>query len=223
MDDNHKQPDDEKKVRFRMNILSSSKGNNLWNLIVTVISFLLSVSMTYVSYRILKNAHVVIAFNIVFLIIVVSIIFDTIGTAVTAADEAPFHAMASRKLYGAKQAIALVRNADKVSNFCNDVIGDICGVISGTATTYILITIIKDGSSPETSIAGLAATGLVAAMTVGGKAVGKTIAISNSNYIVYKAAVVIKFITARLNIKVFGLKKSSKRNGDAKKQKKEQK
>ncbi len=223
MDDNYKQPADEKKVRFRTNILSSGKGNNLWSFIVTVISFLLSVSMTYVSYRVLKNAHVVIAFNIVFLIIIVNIIFDVVGTAVTAADETPFHAMASRKLYGARQAISLIRNADKVSNFCNDVIGDICGVISGTATTYIVITIIKDGSSPETSIAGLAATGLVAAMTVGGKAAGKTIAIANSNYIVYKAAVVIKFITARLNIKGFAFKKNSKRNGDAKKQKKEQK
>lgn len=27
----------------------------------------------------------------------------------------------------------LKKNADKVSSFCNDVIGDICGIISGAA------------------------------------------------------------------------------------------
>jgi len=128
----------------------------------------------------------------------VNIFFDIIGTSVTAAEEKPFHAMASRKIFGAKQAIRLIRNADKVSNVCNDVIGDICGIISGAAGAYIIIRII--GSQSNTTVAELIMTGLITALTVGGKALGKTIALRNSNYIIYKVSVIISFIKERLFI-----------------------
>ena len=68
-----------------------------------------------------------------------SIFFDIIGIAATAAEEVPFHSMASKKQDGAKWAIILIRNADRVSSFCNDIIGDICGVLSGAVSTYIII------------------------------------------------------------------------------------
>ena len=209
MDDNYKRPADEKKVKFKLNLLGSQKENKVWTLIVTILSFIFSVSITFISYKILENSHVVTAFCVVLFIIVFNIVFDVIGTAVTAADEAPFHAMASSKVYGAKQAIKLVRNADKVSNFCNDVIGDISGIISGTATTYIIISILKSNAS-ETSLLSLTITGAVAALTVGGKALGKTIAISNSNYIVYKVGVVVHFAIGRFNFKK-STKKKKKR------------
>ena len=38
----------------------------------------------------------------------------------------------------------LIRNAGKVSSFCNDVIGDISGVISGTASALIVFNITKE-------------------------------------------------------------------------------
>ncbi|MCX8131979.1 MAG: Mg2+ and Co2+ transporter CorB [Clostridia bacterium] len=211
MDDNYKHPADERKVRFRLNILNSQRENRGWSLLVTVLSFIFSILITFISYKILGDAHIVAAFGVVLFIIIFNIIFDIIGTAVTAADEAPFHAMASRKLYGARQAIKLIRNADKVSNFCNDVIGDISGVISGTATTYIIIRLLKDGNASETSLLGLVTTGLVAALTVGGKAVGKTIAIANSNYIIYKVAVVIKLISLKIDLPKFLKRKKRKK------------
>jgi len=123
--------------------------------------------------------------------------FDIIGTAVTAADETPFHAMASRKLYAAKQSIKLIRNADKVSNVCNDVVGDICGIISGAAGAYIVFRVI--GNKDVITMTELAVTGSITALTVGGKALGKTIAIRNSNYIIYKVSVIIKFINDKFS------------------------
>ncbi len=184
MDDRYKHPVDEKKVHFKVNLLGSKKQKSKWVILIIVLSFILSISMSLVSSSILQNVNIFVAFLVVLVIILISIIFDLVGTAVTAADEAPFHSMASRKLYGARQAIRLVRNADKVSNFCNDVVGDICGIISGTASAYIIISFVKSSKDSETTIAGLVITGLVAAMTVGGKAFGKTIAIQNSNYII---------------------------------------
>lgn len=199
MEDHYKHPVDEKKVRFRLNLLSSKKENNSWSLIVTIVSFFLSISISFISSQILESVEIFIAFLVVLGIIAISIIFDIIGTAVTAADEAPFHAMASRKVYGAKQAITLTRNADKVSNFCNDVIGDICGVISGTASAFIIAMIYKGSTSAQNSLLGLVITGMVAALTVGGKAWGKSLAIENSNFIIYKVAVILKFIFGKID------------------------
>ncbi len=67
-----------------------------------------------------------------------NIFFDIIGIAVTTAKEMPFHAMAANKVEEAKYAIKLVKNASQVSNFCNDVIGDISGIISGSLGATII-------------------------------------------------------------------------------------
>jgi hypothetical protein len=115
--------------------------------------------------------------------------------------------MASRKLYGAKQSIRLIRNADKVSNVCNDVVGDICGIISGAAGAYIIFRII--GAQETVTITELVITGLITALTVGGKALGKTIALRNSNYIIYKVSVIIKFVLDKI---LFFTKKRKTKN-----------
>jgi len=198
LDGNYRHPVDEKKVKFRQSPVAGSKKNNtIWTLAVTVISFLISSILTIASSDILKEAEIITSFLVIFIIIFVSIIFDIIGTAVTAADETPFHAMASRKLYAAKQSIKLIRNADKVSNVCNDVVGDICGIISGAAGAYIVVRII--GNKDVVTMTELAVTGSITALTVGGKALGKAIAIRNSNYIIYKVSVIIKFINDKFS------------------------
>ena len=71
------------------------------------------------------------ALLILALFIGLGILFDIIGVAVTAADPRPFHSMAAHKEKGAKEALKLLRNADRVSSVCNDVVGDICGIVSG--------------------------------------------------------------------------------------------
>lgn len=197
MDDNHKYPLPVRKVKFRQNLLGSKKQDKTWVILITLISFILSVSMMFVSSEILEKVNNFIALWVVFIIILIGILFDMIGIAVTAADETPFHAMAARKLYGAKQSIKLIRNANKVSSFCNDVVGDICGVISGTASALIVVRMSENMSASETVILGLIVSGLVASLTVGGKAIGKTFAIINSNYIVYRVSVVMQFFIGR--------------------------
>ena len=199
MDEGSKRSTEGKKFKFKQNGSSSKKKNLVWILLVTVISFFSSAVLSWAASDVLKVVDIFTAFLVILIIILVNIVADTIGTAVTAADETPFHAMASRKLYGAKQSIKLIKNAHKVSNVCNDVIGDICGVISGAAGAYIIIRII--GNRSEISFAELIITGLIAALTVGGKALGKIIAIGESNYIVYNVGVVIQFLTGRFHKK----------------------
>lgn len=213
MNDNNRHPADEKKVKFRSTAVAGSKNKNLiWALTITLVSFFISAVLTAASSDVLKEADIFTACLVILIIIFINIIFDIIGTAVTAAEEAPFHAMASRKMYGARQAIKLIRHADKVSNVCNDVVGDICGIISGAAGAYIIFRII--GEQDTVTLAELVVTGLITALTVGGKALGKNIAISNSNYIVYKVSVIIRFILDRFT---FFKKKGKAKNGRKKK------
>jgi hypothetical protein len=199
VEDNSKHPANERKVKFRANVVGSKEENLRWVIFVTLLTFVLSSSMSVLSSTLLEDAHIYISFLIVLFIILIGIIFDIIGIAVTAADESPFHAMASRKVYGAKQAIKLIRNANKVSSICNDVVGDICGVISGAASGYIVIKVAMAAGSAVNTLASIGITGTVASLTIGGKAIGKTVAIAKSNYIVYKVAVILKFFDRRIN------------------------
>lgn len=209
MDDNCKHPANDRKVKFRANVVGSKKENFKWVVFVTILTFVLSSSLSIISSTLLEDAYIYISFLIVLVIILIGIVFDIIGIAVTAADEAPFHAMASRKLYGAKQAIKLIRNANKVSSICNDVVGDICGVISGAASGFIVVKIALTAGSAQT-LASIGITGTVASLTIGGKAIGKTVAIEKSNYIVYKVAVILKFLLGRISFINIGTKAKKK-------------
>lgn len=197
MDDNYKHPVEERKVKFKRNVTGSRKENVTWILVITFVSFMTSAVLSAASSKILGGVQLIFALLIVLVIVLINILFDIIGTATTAADETPFHAMASRKMYGAKKAIRLIRNADKVSNLCNDVVGDICGVISGSAAAIIIVTFVTENKG--INIIELVITGAVAALTVGGKALGKFIAIQNCNYIVYKVGVILQFVTGSIH------------------------
>jgi len=125
-----------------------------------------------------------VAFLILLAIVFIGIIFDVVGVAVTSADEKPFHSMASRKVPGSLESIRLLRNAERVSSICNDVVGDICGVVSGSASATIAAQILQKFEFSAPQIIGLAMSALVAGLTVGGKAVGKTYAIGSCTKIV---------------------------------------
>ena len=127
----------------------------------------------------------ILSFVVLICIVLTGILFDIIGVAVTAADEVPFHAMASRKVPEAEDALRLIRNAGRVSSFCNDVIGDICGVISAR-----VLLLSKSGS--EIFIT-LLLSAVVSGVTVGGKACGKSLAMNSSTAVVRTAAKVLCF------------------------------
>ena len=124
-------------------------------------------------------------------IVFIGIIFDVIGVAVTSADERPFHSMASRKVAGAQESIRLLRNAERVSSICNDVVGDICGVVSGSASATIAAQVLQNFEWSYESLIPLVMSALVAGLTVGGKAVGKTFAMNSCTKIVHGVGKVI--------------------------------
>ena len=71
-----------------------------WRWIFTIffITVLISAVMSLISTNLLSSATLGVSFVILISIIAIGIVFDIIGVAVTAADEKPFHSMASRKV-----------------------------------------------------------------------------------------------------------------------------
>lgn len=165
------------------------KQQSLWAISVTIVSFFLSLGILFLSTGLFERISPYWAFLAVLIIILIGVLADLIGVAVTAAEEKPFHAMASKKYPGARQAIKLIRNADKVSSICNDVIGDICSVISGTAGAAIVFRLFLNQVQPGWAEAAVG--GLIAALTVGGKAFAKKYGINNSGFIVYRVGFVL--------------------------------
>ena len=177
---------------------------------IFIVTIVVSALFSLLSSLVFENSGLAVAFLVLFLIVIVGIIFDMIGVAVTAADEIPFHAMASRRTPGASEAIGLLRNAAKVGSICNDVIGDICGVVSGSAAAVIAANVVAaSGISWEAAVSMLLSA-LVAGFTVGGKAAGKNFAIKNCTTIVKMAAGVIYTIHV-IPKKLFGKKKKRKK------------
>ena len=156
---------------------------------------LISGTISLLSDVLMENSSTVVAFLVLLAIILIGIIFDIVGMAVATADEKPFHAMASRKVRGARECIMLLRNAERVSSICNDVVGDICGVVSGSASATIAAQILSNFRLSFASIVPLVLSSLVAALTVGGKAIGKGIAVNSCTDIVYHAGQVIYAVT----------------------------
>lgn len=153
-----------------------------WILTVVCLSFGLSVVMSFVTSLFVESAGLLVALLSLIVLVMIGIITDVIGTAVTSADEQPFIAMASKRILGAKQALQLIRKAERVSSILNDVVGDIVGIISGSAGSVIAVYLVSLGL--KSAIASMLITAFTSAFMIGGKAYGKGLAIANSNRIV---------------------------------------
>ena len=165
----------------------NKKSKDRWPLRVFLIAVALSAVMSFCSSAVLEDSGLWIPILVLVIFILLGIVFDMIGVAVTAADPKPFHSMAAHKEKGAKEAIRLLKNANQVSSFCNDVVGDICGIVSGSTAAVIVVELQKDLSTTSILIS-IAVTALISGITIGGKALGKTVAINECTGVVYRVA-----------------------------------
>ena len=159
--------------------------NVRWVITIFLVTILVSGFISFLSDKIMASSGIITAFLILLTIVLIGILFDTIGVAVTSADESPFHSMAARKVPGALESLRLLRRAERVSSICNDVVGDICGVVSGSAAATISVQIINNFSFSWVSVISLVMSAFVAGLTVGGKAISKGFAVNSSTTIVH--------------------------------------
>ncbi len=179
---------DEQKKKLSKKEINGKKHQH-WVIWVTVGTFLSTIVITYISDTLLTHTNLVFSLILLLVIIALGIFTDIIGIAVASVTIDPFNAMAAKKIKGAKTAVNLVKNAPRVSNVCNDVIGDICGIVSGAIVVNIAAQLVAHYPLLNASILSLASSAAVACLTVGGKAFGKDIAMQNGTAIVHGIAV----------------------------------
>ncbi len=157
----------------------------VYTLVVFVSTFFCACLISMVSSYVLANMDSFwLGFVVLMLVVLVGVFFDIIGTAVSVCGQTHLNAKASRKIPGAKKALALTRNASRVANICNDVIGDICGTVSGGIGTALAAVLTTAGGTRGMLISvGIA--GCIAAITVAGKALGKSFAIDKADDIIF--------------------------------------
>ena len=159
-----------------------------WIVTVFFVAVVISSTISFFSSTVLEGAGLVEAFLVLLLIVALGIVFDIIGVAVMSAEEKPFHAMAAKKVPGAAEALHLLRNAEKVSSFCNDV----CGVVSGSASAVVAVRALTMLNSE--TVAQLIMSALVSGVTIAGKACGKNIATGKATQIVHTTSKLIYYI-----------------------------
>ena len=169
------------------------KENIKWLIKIVLISIAASMVFTLVSTEIFGRAGYVIAFAGLIVFIIIAIVFDIIGVAVTVASEAPFHSMAAHHERGAVEALRLIKNADRVNSICIDIVGDVTGIVTGSMAALIAAQLMK-GLNSENFLFRVLTSGIATGLMVGGKAAGKTLAINNNTRIVLRVGKLINVL-----------------------------
>jgi len=165
----------------------------MWVVSITIITFFVALLLGFISLISMEVVSLLGAIVLLLFIILSGIIFDLLGIAVTAGTETAFHSMSASKVRGSKESILIIRNAGAVANFLNDVIGDIAGIISGSAAAAIVIKL-NQTITVQSTIISILLMATIAAITVGGKAIGKEIALRHANFIVYRLGLILSYV-----------------------------
>ena len=166
---------------------SNGKANVDWRRagVIGALTFTVAVVLALPSRGAMSSLDLPLAILTLAIIILIGIAFDVIGVATAAAEEAPFHAMAAADRPGARHALWIVRNAGAVVSFCNDVVGDVAGTLSGAAGAAIVLRLLAMNPAMEEGLLSVLVLAFIAALTVGGKAAGKSFAINHATHIVH--------------------------------------
>ncbi len=163
---------------------ANNKKNNSWVLKIFFITLIISAGVSVVAKVFMSSMPVWAAVVVLLVLIGIGILFDIIGVAFASCPETPFVSMASRKIKKGVNALKLLKKAEMVSNIFNDVVGDVCGIVSGSCGAAIGAKVILDADTPESIALGVVISAFISAVTVAGKALGKTIALKNDIVIV---------------------------------------
>ena len=166
---------------------------NNWTFKVFILTFLLAMLFSFIT-NFLGNFNNIVLIICIITIIFIGIVFDIVGTAVLSCNTKVLHSKASQKLKGAKQAIKLAKNASTVSSFCNDVVGDVCGIVSGSLVTILVVNLFVDNNL---SLWNVILSAILSALTVGGNAIGKNLGVKKSNDIVYSVGKILSIFSIK--------------------------
>ncbi len=166
------------------------KKRNLWPLKAFFITLLLAAAVNTGSELALTDSQWWLATILTVVILLLGVVFDIVGTAATACDIGPFHSMASRKIRGGRMAVRLAMKRDIVSSVCCDIVGDICGIVSGVCGAALASEAI-DGLALATAwnvVIKVVIYSVISTLTITFKAIGKNFAVKKANGIIMGVA-----------------------------------
>lgn len=165
---------------------AKQRSNRIWLIQIFFTSLSLSVLFALISELMLSNASLALALILILLLVSASVISDLIGVAITACNIKPLLEFSRKGVRGADIAVKLVKNADKVSCICSDVVGDICSILSGAGGVAISIIFINLLPNFSNILMSIIISSVIASITILGKAVGKTYALGDPVGVVLK-------------------------------------
>ena len=169
------------------------KRNTKWFIEIFLISLCLSILFSLISELMLSYTSVALALILILFLMVANVVFDVIGVAVTACSIKPILDLSRKNVKGASFALKMVKNADKISCICSDVVGDICSILCGAGGVTISVLLIKLFPGVNSLILSLIINSVIASIAVLGKAIGKTYALNYSQKIVLQVGKMLSF------------------------------
>ena len=182
------------KPRIKKKTKPKKKSKNawlIWGISVFFLSFALTVIFSFLTEVSVKGSPAYVCVIVLLVLLILNIGCDVLANAIMSISPEAFHAMASNKIKGAKRAVTFCRNATKLSSIFADVIGDICGIVSGAAGAALVVIVASSGGTVQL-IASIGISAAIGALTVGGKAIFKHFAVKFNKQIVFGFA---KFTT----------------------------
>lgn len=173
-----------------MKKLRKKKSNKelIWGFVVLVLSFLLTLLFSYISEVFVADSSLIIGFIAMIVLLILNVSCDVLANAVLSAPVESYLSMASQKVRGAKRAVKMCKNAPKIASIFADVIGDICGIVSGSVAATLALAIYNNGFSASELFCSILISAIIGALTVGGKAFFKIVAVKKSKQIVFFVA-----------------------------------
>ena len=190
---NEKSKDSLKITILNKNEKIKPKRNTKWFIEIFLISLCLSILFSLISELMLSYTSVALALILILFLMVANVVFDVIGVAVTACSIKPILDLSRKYVKGASFALKMVKNADKISCICSDVVGDICSILCGAGGVTISVLLIKLFPGVNSLILSLIINSVIASIAVLGKAIGKTYALNYSQKIVLQVGKMLSF------------------------------
>ncbi|MCL6634503.1 MAG: hypothetical protein K6T29_01885 [Peptococcaceae bacterium] len=174
-------------------------------------SFLLAVVFTFLSETFASRLNnIILSFVFLVIIILINMLADVVGTAVTAASHITFNARAAKRVRGAPQGLQLIRNADKVANLANDVVGDITTTVGGALGISIVVQIMALGPVISQFWLNVLITAMIAAVIVSTKALAKKIALSHPDEVIFIVGKILARVEDATGYSPFQKRRSSR-------------
>lgn len=175
-----------------------------WAFKTFILSICLSIVFSVISQSLFPHLSVVLSIFIIVFFVALSTVFDMIGVAVTSAELVNLKEFEKHKSYDT--ALKLIQNTEKISSFCGDVVGDICGILSGAGGISLVLSM--NITEPNIYfIVTCLISSLIAGLTIFCKAILKSYAVANAEKVVIKTAGIIDFSPQKL----FKRRKSKKK------------